>query len=220
MLVVGSMFLARVVVDCRLCPECRTKSDFVLPSYHWFGDEAEKEKMIGEYKESLKWVVRVRADVILRPYVAWYCLLICLKSLCSCLIIGIKMFYYFDTSWCLSQEQAVQVLREGTILSVRWQLLLPPLVPGRFQGPQQKKVPGRRRRPHRYHRPRANLGVHRLVFWWWRRRLLRRRRLRWLVRLLLRPLRLTHRLRLMMESKPFERKWTQRTLLSVRSVNY
>lgn len=38
----------------RLCPECRTKSDFVLPSYHWFGDEAEKEKMIGDYKESLK----------------------------------------------------------------------------------------------------------------------------------------------------------------------
>lgn len=38
----------------RSCPECRTHTDFVVPSYHWFVDQEDKERIIKNYKTALK----------------------------------------------------------------------------------------------------------------------------------------------------------------------
>uniref|UniRef100_A0A6G1SEH9 RING-type E3 ubiquitin transferase n=1 Tax=Aceria tosichella TaxID=561515 RepID=A0A6G1SEH9_9ACAR len=38
----------------RACPECRVSSDFVIPSKYWVEDQADKDRLINEYKEALK----------------------------------------------------------------------------------------------------------------------------------------------------------------------
>jgi len=37
----------------RSCPECRTHSDFIVPSNYWYEDDKEKEKFISDYKSRL-----------------------------------------------------------------------------------------------------------------------------------------------------------------------
>lgn len=38
----------------RACPECRTCSDFVVPSKYWVEDQDDKERLIHDYKAALK----------------------------------------------------------------------------------------------------------------------------------------------------------------------
>ena len=40
----------------RACPECRVPSDFVVPSKYWFEDDDDKEKLIRDYKNVLRYV--------------------------------------------------------------------------------------------------------------------------------------------------------------------
>lgn len=40
----------------RACPECRTPSDFVCPSIYWVDTKEEKEKLIKDYKDALRYV--------------------------------------------------------------------------------------------------------------------------------------------------------------------
>jgi hypothetical protein len=39
----------------RSCPECRVKSDFVTPSKFWVDVKEDKEKLIDEYKQALRY---------------------------------------------------------------------------------------------------------------------------------------------------------------------
>ena len=38
----------------RGCPQCRIKSDFVIPSEYFYEDKEEKVKLINEYKDALR----------------------------------------------------------------------------------------------------------------------------------------------------------------------
>lgn len=38
----------------RACPECRVSSDFVVPSKYWVEDQADKDKLINDYKSALR----------------------------------------------------------------------------------------------------------------------------------------------------------------------
>merc|ERR1712002_365861 len=37
----------------RACPECRVKSDFIVPSQYWYEDEDDKKRLMEEYKKAL-----------------------------------------------------------------------------------------------------------------------------------------------------------------------
>lgn len=41
---------------CRSCPECRTQSDFVVPSRYWVDnkDKEEKKKLLDSYQTALR----------------------------------------------------------------------------------------------------------------------------------------------------------------------
>lgn len=47
----GTQFTNRI---SKSCPQCRVSSSFVIPSVFWVEDEDEKEKLIQEYKESMR----------------------------------------------------------------------------------------------------------------------------------------------------------------------
>lgn len=49
-------FKARFLIDFyRACPECRVNSNFVTPSKYWVDTDDEKNKIIGGYKEALRY---------------------------------------------------------------------------------------------------------------------------------------------------------------------
>lgn len=41
-------------VNKRSCPQCRVKSDFVIPSEYYYETSEDKQKIIGTYKKALK----------------------------------------------------------------------------------------------------------------------------------------------------------------------
>lgn len=44
----------QTIIIYRACPECRTCSDFVVPSKYWVEEKDDKEKLIHDYKANLK----------------------------------------------------------------------------------------------------------------------------------------------------------------------
>lgn len=43
----------------RGCPQCRIKSDFIIPSVYFYDDKEEKAKLINEYKEALRYLLLI-----------------------------------------------------------------------------------------------------------------------------------------------------------------
>lgn len=41
----------------RNCPQCRVKSDFIIPSQYFYDDQTQKAKLIEDYKKALGYVV-------------------------------------------------------------------------------------------------------------------------------------------------------------------
>lgn len=41
----------------RGCPQCRIKSDFVIPSEYFYDEKEEKVKLINEYKDALRYII-------------------------------------------------------------------------------------------------------------------------------------------------------------------
>lgn len=46
----------------RSCPECRVQSDFVCPSRYWCETKEEKEKLITDYKQALRYLKNAKLE--------------------------------------------------------------------------------------------------------------------------------------------------------------